>query len=285
MKKVGVKMSALRVPVMVVMAAFLTSEIIAQGSACHDDFSTSNIGPGKAWTFLDRDNATGGAAQIANEKLELSGKGEDIYRDKNRFVAVYRSDIKGDFDVSVKIISQTNTNAWAQAGIFIANNAEDLKQGGYFVVDISPGNALNAFYDAKDTIGWLDSRVGNIGMTAYPMWLRVKKASQKFSAWYSTDGETWKVIAENVSSQVTQSNSQIALFSVSHDTTKAATTVFDDFVCLHEPTTAISVGPGGKGKAGSRALPAVDAAGRILLPGNESQGTAPAKAGYRLKGR
>jgi len=248
----------------VFITAFLSPHLAsAQAASCSDDFSTSTIGQGKTWTFLDKDNGTGGTGQIANEKLELTGKGADIYREKNQFVATYRSDIKGDFDVSVKIISQTNTNAWAQAGIFIANSAEDLKQGGYFVVDISPGNALNAFYDAKDTVGWLDSRVGNIGTTAYPMWLRVKKVSQKFSAWYSTDGQAWKVVAENISSQLKQANSQIALFSVSHDTTKAATTVFDDFVCLSGNQTSIPKLTTHTSAKNQASFPWIDVMGRL----------------------
>ncbi|GEM_PF-4974079 len=250
--------------VVFIMAFLFPRLLVAQAGSCSDDFSNSTIGSGKTWTFLDRDNATGGSAQITNGELELSGKGADIYRDRNQFVAAYRSDIKGDFDVSVKIVSQSNTNEWAQAGILIANSAEDLNQGGYFVADISPGNAMNAFYDAKDTIGRLDSRVGSIGKTAYPMWLRVKKANQKFSAWYSTDAQTWIIIAENISSQLTQPNSQIALFSVSHDTTKAGTTLFDDFACLQSNQTAISKSAIRNSVRNQEHFPWINVLGRII---------------------
>jgi hypothetical protein len=244
---------------------FLGAHILAQGSGCPDDFSTSRIGAGKTWTFIDRDNATGGSAQAVGGRLEVSGKGEDIFNAKNFFVGVYRTDIKGDFDISVKIISQSNTNAWAQAGILVANNAEDLKQGGYFVLDLSPGNALNAFYDAKDTVGWLESRVGNIGSTSYPAWLRVKKANKKFSSWYrNSESEAWRVVAENLSPQLTQQDSHVALFSVSHNTSMEGTTVFDDFACLHEASTAISMWGAKTKTVSNSALPALTADGRIV---------------------
>jgi hypothetical protein len=238
----GEQQMSMNAPIWLAFFSLLGAEIFAQGSGCPDDFRTSRIGAGQSWTFIDRDNATGGSAQVVGSRLEVSGKGEDIFNAKNFFVGVYRTDIKGDFDVSVKIISQSNTNAWAQAGILVANSAEDLKQGGYFVLDLSPGNALNAFYDAKDTVGWLESRVGNIGTTAYPAWLRVKKANKKFSSWYrNSESEAWKVVAENLSPQLTAQDSHVALFSVSHNTSMEGTAVFDDFACLHEASTGISI--------------------------------------------
>jgi hypothetical protein len=241
-------------------------------TACPDDFATPRLGEGHVWTFLDRDNAAGGAAQVAGGRLELSGRGEDIFRERNHFVAVYRKDIPGDFDVAVRIDSQTETHAWAQAGILVANDAEDLKRGGYFVLDVSPGNALNAFYDARDSAGQLETHLGSVGRTTYPIWLRVRKADRKFSAWYkNTETEAWKVVAENISPQLTAQDSHIALFSVSHDAAKTATTVFDDFACLHEPPTALAR-PRGEPQALPEGMGAAGAAGRVDAAGRASPG-------------
>jgi hypothetical protein len=254
------------------LVIFLASGGALAQSTCPDDFTSPRLGAGLTWTFLDRDNAPGGAALVEGGRLALSGRGEDIFRERNHFVAAYRKDIRGDFDVAVRIDSQTNTHPWAQAGILVANDAEDLKQGGYFVLDVSPGNALNAFNDARDSAGQLESHLGSVGRTTYPIWLRVRKTDRKFSAWYrNAEAEAWKVVAENVSPQLTAQDSHVALFSVSHDAAKTATTVFDDFACLHEPPTAAGPRmdpqalPDGSGAAARR----VDAAGRRIrgVPG------------------
>jgi hypothetical protein len=51
--------------------------------------------------------------------------GADFFGAKNQFVALARTEIQGDFDLSVRIDSQDKTHEWAQAGILIANQATD----------------------------------------------------------------------------------------------------------------------------------------------------------------
>ncbi len=202
-----------------------------QSPACSDDFSKQSVGAGLGWKFVDADSSASGAALVAGGTLDLSGRGADIFGLKNQFVMASRSDIKGDFDVSVKILSQTNTHEWAQAGILIANNAENLALGGYFVLDVSPLNGQTAFYDSAAPIGQLE-KSKSVKPTAYPVWLRVKKASKKFSAWYkNAEADAWKTVVENISSLNTMDDSHIALFSLSHNVSMDAHAVFDDFVC------------------------------------------------------
>ncbi|MEO7779358.1 MAG: hypothetical protein ABIY63_17655 [Fibrobacteria bacterium] len=182
------------------------------------------------------DSSSSGAVFVGGGTLDLSGRGADIFGAKNQFVMVSRSDIKGDFDVSVKLLSQTNTHEWAQAGILVANNAENLPSGGYFVLDVSPLNGQTAFYDSTAPIGQLE-KSKSVKPTAYPVWLRVKKASRKFSAWYkNAEADAWKAIIENISPLSTMDDSQIALFSLSHNLSMDAHAVFDDFACLNGTT-------------------------------------------------
>jgi hypothetical protein len=211
----------------------------SQGSGCPDDFSASGIGEGKTWKLIDADKSTAGSGAVAGGKLELSGRGADVYGKKNEFVAVYRSDIQGDFDVSVKLESQDNTHAWAQAGIVAATDLNDLSKGGYVALDISPGNGFNVFFDKSAPTGELDGNLG-AGKTAYPAWLRLSKKGLQFSAWYKTQASAaWTALPSPSQSLGTQANSQIGLFTVSHDTTKTAKAVFDDFECLNGTTGMI----------------------------------------------
>jgi hypothetical protein len=196
---------------------------------CGDDFNGATLGA--QWTFLDKDGEPGGSAAVSGGKLALTGKGSDVYGDVNEFVGVALAPEAGNFDVSVKIESQDNTFEWAQAGILAANDVNDLSKGGYVVVDVTPGNNYNAFYDSAGTVGTLDSHI-NAGVSGYPVWIRLARTGKKFSAWYKNEAHApWRVIAEGFTTQGTGPRSQLALVSLSHNDNLANKTVFDDFTC------------------------------------------------------
>jgi hypothetical protein len=228
-----------KIPVGIAGLATLVFFASAWSQGCPDDFSVSGIGEGKTWKFIDADKSSVGSGVVVGGKLELSGRGGDVYGKKNEFVAVSRSDIQGDFDVSVKLESQENTHEWAQAGIVAATDLSDLSKGGYVALDISPGNGFNVFFDKTAPAGELDGHVG-AGQKAYPAWLRLSKKGMQFSAWYKTqENAAWTALPNPSQSIGTQANSQIGLFTVSHDTTKASKVVFDDFACLNGTTRII----------------------------------------------
>lgn len=264
-----------------VLSGFLCIACIQAQAACSDGFSGTALGP--AWTFVDADNAATPASATVNGKLELVGRGKDAFKTVNEFVGVKRSDITGDFDVSVKIESQTNSHDWAQAGILAATDLSHLEKGGYVVLDVTPASGYNLFHDAAEPIGGLD-KVTTAGNSGYPVWIRLAKTGKSFSAWYRNKADApWTVIAEGITPLGAAAPSQIALISLSHNAAMDAKTVFDDFACLHEPVTAILPGPGVKGESVAGFLPVVDAAGRIILPAGESRRDAPAKTRYIRK--
>jgi regulation of enolase protein 1 (concanavalin A-like superfamily) len=224
------------------LAVFMTALFGYQGrahaAACSDSFSVADVGEGKTWRFVAFDKSTFGAATVADGKLTLAGRGGDIYGKKNEFVAAYRSDIQGDFDVSVKIVSEDSTFDWAQAGIVAATDLNDLTKGGYVAVDISAGHGYTVFYDKTAPAGQLDGNSG-AGKTAYPAWLRLAKNGTQYTAYYKTqETGAWTALPAPPPSLNTQADAQIGLFTVSHDSTKTSKTVFDDFTCMNG-TTAI----------------------------------------------
>jgi hypothetical protein len=214
------------------LALFLLSAVPgarAQAGDCSDAFDGSDLGP--MWTFVDADGSAGGEARLENGKLVLTGRGRDVFNAVNEFVAVRRADLAGDFDVSVKIESQTDTHDWAQAGIAAAADLSALSQGGYVAADATPANGFHLFWDAAGSVGTLDAHA-DVGKSAYPVWLRLARAGTKFSAWYKTAaGAAWTPISQNASTQGTAGPSQIALFSLSHDASQDGQAVFDDFTC------------------------------------------------------
>lgn len=203
--------------------------------ACPDDFSGPGLAP--AWTFLDADGVVGGTAAIVGGRLELTGRGRDAFNAVNEFVGIARSDISGDFDVSVKLESQSNTHPWAQAGILAATDPTDLTQGGYVVLDATPSNGYLLFYDAAQPIGTLDKYVKSESPSGYPVWLRLAKSGNKFSAWYKqAAGAPWIVLAKDIVPLGDPAPSRLGLMSLSHNAAMDGKAVFEDFACLHAPT-------------------------------------------------
>ncbi|GEM_PF-3697931 len=226
-----------RLRLLAILIGFCPVLIHAQATACGDAFTGPSMD--SSWTFLDADGEPGGSAMVSAGKLELAGKGSDAFKDVNEFVGVRRAGLAGDFDVSVKIESQTNTNGWAQAGILAANDATRPSQGGYVIVDVTPGNGYHAFYDASGSVGTLDTHA-DAGVSAYPVWIRLARTGAKFSAWYKNQATAaWSPIALGFQAQGTGAVSEIALVSLSHNDSLEAKTVFDDFTCRGTVTGVI----------------------------------------------
>jgi hypothetical protein len=110
-------------------------------------------------------------------------------------------------------------------------------------------------------VGTLDSHI-NAGVSGYPVWVRLARKGQKFSAWYKNQADApWKVIAEGFTTQGTGLRSQLALVSLSHNDALANKTVFDDFVCGKDPAPRPK-----PATAGKPVPPGFDAAGRHHTP-------------------
>lgn len=211
-------------------------------AACSDDFSGPALAP--AWSFMDADGVQGGSYTLADGRLSLIGRGRDAFNSVNEFVGIRRMDITGDFDVSVKLEEQANTHEWAQAGIMAAADLSDLKKGGYVVLDASPANGYNLFYDAAQPAGTLDKFEKAAASSGYPVWLRLARTGNKFSAWYRKAADAaWVSIATDIAPVGTTGPSQLALMSLSHNQSRDGKAVFDDFTCLHAPVVIRMTGP------------------------------------------
>ena len=214
--------------------ALLSLPMLAQynyPTACSDNFEET-LNP--AWTFVDYDNHEGSSAKIQDGKLWLNGWGFDTYKNHNEFIGIFRNDLTGNFDISVRIDTQTATHSWAQTGIMVANNIMDLSEGGYGFLEITPKTGVRVFYDSKSPVGFTDKNIRSAKSTKFPMFLRLIKTDTTFFGLYKhPDSNSWQE-ASNFSPLLTQKNSHVGLFSFSHDSVKAGTVIFDDFTCYNE---------------------------------------------------
>jgi len=209
-------------------------------STLDDDFASGTLNP--VWTVRDADGFTDTPNPYINftdnpGQLTIRASGKDVWQADNQFVGITRSDITGDFDVSVEVVSQTdsvNSTVWAKAGILMRNNfAPTTDSAGFAMVAVTPGNGFTFQWDA-DNNGALEAEVDTKNassvLASYPCWLRLAKKGTSVTAYYKTAlNNAWTQIdgAKTLTSALV--NSKIALFVTSHITTKTSTVVFDDF--------------------------------------------------------
>ncbi|GEM_PF-4386832 len=207
-------------------------------SAFDDDFSSNTLGT--KWNIRKNDNGAGngtgsGSVDVTTnaKQLTITGKGADVWLTDNQYTAAWRNDITGDFDVSVKVVSQTGTTSdWAKSGILIANDYTNFAAGGCFSVIATPQHGIKVQFDSLNAVGEFDYPTDN-GVdpqnTVFPVYLRVARKGGVFYGYYKTvQANPWVLLRTGVP-QGTGPNSQIGLFHSSHNTGTAGTAVFDDF--------------------------------------------------------
>jgi autotransporter-associated beta strand protein len=201
-------------------------------SSFDDDFTSDAL---TQWTFQDADSgATTGTFSLTSvsDALTLTGRGADIWRTDNEYVAIWRSDITGNFDVSVKVVSQTgNTSPWSKTGIILANDFTNLAAGGCFAVIATPQNGVKIQFDSLGAIGEFDypDGTGTGGNTVYPIYLRAAKRGNIYYGYYKQNlNDPWTLIRTGIPQNST-ANSKIGLFGTSHNSGMTGTFIFDDF--------------------------------------------------------
>jgi len=203
-------------------------------SSTDDDFTSDAV---SGWSILDQDGYTDSPNPYYSltdniDAFTMRARGSDVFLGTNQFVTAYRTDITGSFDVQVKILSQTNTDQWAKAGLMMANNMGSLSSGGYAIVAVTPGNGFTFQYDGSGNVGELETEThtGSSPSASYPCWLRLVKNGTAVSAFYkTTTAGAWTQIGSTQTPQSTGANSHIGMFVSSHTSSATSTVVFDEF--------------------------------------------------------
>lgn len=204
-------------------------------SAFDDDFSANALG--SKWSIADKDGFTDSPRNPYISLTDIPGqltmraRGEDVWHENNKFAAAYRTDITGDFDVSVKVVSQFFADSWSKAGIVMRNGFTGSDSAGYAMVVVAPASntGFTFQYDLAAPAGELDGSV-NVGPPVYPCWLRLAKKGSSVSAYYKTAlANPWTQLGTAQTPLGMAVNSQIGLAVSSHDPNETSTAVFDDF--------------------------------------------------------
>ena len=140
-------------------------------------------GPTLAGSFSDSGSGT----------ITVSGSGADIWNNADQFRYAYFT-LTGDGSITAQVTTQTNTDAWAKAGVMLRDSlAAGAKQASVF---ITPGNGV-AFQRRLATGGASTNNQTGAGTAATPIWLRLTRSGTTVSGYRSADAVTWTLVASD----------------------------------------------------------------------------------------
>jgi hypothetical protein len=180
-----------------------------------------------------------GSARAVDAGWDLVAGGVDIWESSDQFHFVFK-DVAGDFDVAVRVESFTPAHLYSKAGLMIRETLDADSAHLMFVLfaDDAPRNNNLGAYEMQ-----LRPAAGGDCQAIYPTvrppappefpaaypdsWLRVSRRGDRFSAFASNDGRTWRLYGETVLPLA--STLKVGPALTSHDPQAAATAAFRDY--------------------------------------------------------
>ncbi len=151
-------------------------------SPADNPFSGTHLGTPlfpTAWTY-----------NALEKTLSLSVGGRDIGGTLDEGFFAYQ-EMTGDGEILARIVSQENSSTNAKAGLMIRESIEQGARSAF--VRLTPENGAG-FQRRLTTDGPSSFTAGSTGVSA-PRWLRLVRNGDQFSAYESSDGSNWDLIA------------------------------------------------------------------------------------------
>jgi YVTN family beta-propeller protein len=165
--------------------------------------------------------ATGSTA-LANGVWTLRGAGTDIWLAADAFRFAARS-FDGDFTVTARVVSLTNSQEWAKAGVMIRSGTAANAPHAFMAA--TPTTVRGTAFQRRPTAGALS--VSTPGPAVAPtVWVRLQRTGNAITGSVSANGTTWTVVGTQT---MTLPNVvQVGLATTSHVAGTLNTAVFDN---------------------------------------------------------
>jgi regulation of enolase protein 1 (concanavalin A-like superfamily) len=171
------------------------------------------------WTGRAIGSGTGSASSDG-VVFNVAGRGADIWGTSDAFYYV-QAPASGNFSLTARVRSVTNTHAWAKAGVMIRESLAANAKHGFMLVSAGKGVS---FQYRTETGGQTFQLTPGTGTA--PAWLQISRSGDRISAAWSANGTTWNSLG--FASIPMAASVFIGLPVTSHNTAATATAVFDD---------------------------------------------------------
>ncbi len=243
--------------------AFTNSATNGSYTANYDQVQTTVPSP---WQSVDVGAPiTAGTADYSpsSQTFYVDGSGADVYGANDQFHYVYQP-LNGDGTIVARLRYQTNSSPWAKAGVMIK---ESTTTGSKYVdvlttpnvspntpningVGCTPNGCASPLPPVTPSVGngvrmqynftgekTVTSPTALAGYSSPNEWLKLQRSGDTFTSWYSTDGNTWKLIGSTTLAMNT--NATIGLFVNSHNIGQSSTVAFDNVQVTTPPSNPV----------------------------------------------
>ena len=195
-------------------ALFLTILAAAPGAEAQ---SSSALPPPWTSTVIG-DAVPAGSASYADGAFTSAAAGSDIQDRRDAFSFISRP-VTGNVTVTAHLVSQSNTNEWAKAGVMIRAGLGADAQNVFLGVTPAHGLTLQQRRTAGDV-----TTAEALEGTA-PVWLRIQRVGLRVQAFSSADGTRW--VPASSAAALLPASVYVGLASASHQEGVLGKAVFD----------------------------------------------------------
>ncbi len=174
-----------------------------------------------------------GSILISDNKITFTGGGSTIGGTADQFNFSYQL-VTDDFDVGVRIESFQAADIWAKAGLMAR---ETLDPGSKFAAVLATPSLNGAFMTYRSATNGQAIVTGSFPLNYPYLWLRLKRASDVFSAYASCDGKQWSLLGRTNILMASRIYLGFAISSANQGTQAVA--VFRDLSTIIKPHPAI----------------------------------------------
>lgn len=162
----------------------------------------------------------------------ITGGGADIWNTADQFQMTH-TNLYGDGIVTAQILSQSSTNSFAQSGVMIrSSNSSGAAE---VSVSITPASGVTFRYRLSAGASTAQTLVAGV---AAPVWFRLVRAGNNFTAAYSSDGVNWLPIGSTQT--IAMTNFPLAgLCVTAHDNTTTNLATFTNVSLTVGPQAAV----------------------------------------------
>jgi regulation of enolase protein 1 (concanavalin A-like superfamily) len=152
--------------------------------------------------------------------ITMTAGGTDIWDTADQFHFAYKQ-LSGEGSITARVVSISNTDPWAKAGVMIRQTLEP--DSTHAMIVVTPGNGVSFQRRVNAGAGSDETTVTDI--TA-PQWVRVTRSGNTFTGEYSDNGNTWTALGSVDIAML--SDIYIGLCLTSHNVNATCTAEFSD---------------------------------------------------------